>query len=92
MKTNEFVSELRRAPNNQLIFADLDGHTVRRGYHLTELKAVSFRTVDCGGQTNQWEETIAQLWVPPDPDPNYMTAAKFLKIFDRFIRPALKPQ
>jgi hypothetical protein len=66
-----------------LIFVDLDGHTVHRGYHLTELKAVSSHTVDCGGQMNQWQETIAQLWVPSDPDRNYMTVGKFLKIFDK---------
>jgi hypothetical protein len=83
MKTSEFISELRRAPSNQLIFADLDGHAVHRGYHLTELKATSFQTVDCGGQTNQWQETIAQLWVPSDPDRDYMTAGKFLKIVDK---------
>ena len=83
MKTGEFISELHRAPINLLIFVDLDGHAVHRGYHLTELKAVSLHTVDCGGQTNQWQETIAQLWVPSDPDPVYMTVGKFLKIFDK---------
>jgi len=83
MKTGKFISELRRAPSNQLIFVDLHGHTVHRGYHLTELKAASLQTVDCGGQMNQWQETIAQLWVPSDPDPDYLTTGKFLKIFDK---------
>ena len=83
MKMNEFISTLRAAPNNQLIFVDLDGHTVRSGYHLTELKAASFETVDCGGQTNRWQETIVQLWVPSHADDEYMTAAKFLKIFEK---------
>jgi hypothetical protein len=83
MKTNEFVSTLRTAPNNQLIFVDLDGHTVHSGYHLTELKAASFDTVDCGGQTNRWQETIVQLWVPSHAANEYMTAAKFLKIFEK---------
>jgi len=83
MKTNEFVSELRRAPENQLVFVDEHGHAVHAGYHLTELKAASLETVDCGGQTNQWQETIVQLWVPANPDSDYMTAGKFLKIFDR---------
>ncbi len=83
MKTNEFIAELRGAPTYQLIFVDLDGHTVHGGYHLTELKAASLQTVDCGGQTNRWNETIAQLWVPSHPDPDYMTAGKFLKIFDK---------
>jgi hypothetical protein len=83
MKTNEFISTLRAAPSNRLIFADLGGHAVPRDYHLTELKAASFETVDCGGQTNRWLETIVQLWVPSHADNDYMTARKFLKIFDK---------
>jgi hypothetical protein len=83
MKTSEFISRLRTSPNNQLIFADRDGHTVHTGYHLTELKAASFETVDCGGQTNRWQEMIVQLWVPSHADGEYMTAAKFLKIFEK---------
>lgn len=83
MKTNEFISTLRAAPSNQLIFAGLDGHAVPSGYHLTELKAASFETVDCGGQTNRWQETILQLWVPSHADGEYMTTAKFLNIFDK---------
>ncbi len=83
MKTNEFISGLRARPNNQLIFVDLEGHTVHSGYHLTELKAASFETVDCGGQTNRWQETIVQLWVPSHATNEYMTAAKFLKIFEK---------
>jgi hypothetical protein len=83
MKTNEFISSLRATPNNQLIFVDLDGRTVHSGYHLTELKAASFETVDCGGQTNRWQETIVQLWVPSHAANEYMTAAKFLKIFEK---------
>src|SRR5437773_12356485 len=83
MRTNEFISAFRAAPNNQLIFADPDGHAVHGGYHLTELKTESFETVDCGGRVNRWPETIVQLWVPADAGDEYMTAAKFLKIFDK---------
>jgi hypothetical protein len=83
MKTSEFISILRAAPNNQLVFLDFKGHAVHCGYHLTELKVASFETVDCGGQTNRWHETIVQLWVPPDPANDCMTAAKFLKIFNQ---------
>jgi hypothetical protein len=83
MKTNEFISALRTAPENQLIFVDLAGRAVHSGYHLTELKAASFETVDCGGQTNRWQETIVQLWVPADAEDEYMSAGKFLKIFDQ---------
>jgi len=83
MKTNEFVFELRRAPENQLVFVDEHGHAVHTGYHLTELKVASLETVDCGEQTNQWQETIVQLWVPANADNDYMTAGKFLKIFNK---------
>ena len=83
MKTNEFISALRAATNNQLIFVDLDGQAVHSGYHLTELKAALFETVDCGGQSNRWQQTIVQLWVPPAPDGDYMKVVKFLKIFDK---------
>jgi hypothetical protein len=83
MITSEFISALRAARDNQLIFVSRDGDTVHSGYHLTELKAASFETVDCAGQTNRWQETIVQLWVPANPDDDYMTAAKFLKIFDK---------
>jgi hypothetical protein len=83
MKTNEFIAALRRAPSNQLMFVDLAGHAVHSGYHLTEIKAALFETVDCGGQINQWRETILQLWVPQDADDQSMTAKKFLKIFDK---------
>ena len=83
MKTSEFISELRAAPQNQLLFVSAAGQAVHAGYHLTELKAASFDTVDCGGQVNQWQETIVQLWVPENADDDYMTTAKFLKIFDQ---------
>jgi len=83
MKTNDFIATLREAPENRLLFVNRDGDAVHAGYHLTELKAASLQTVDCGGQLNNWKETIVQLWVPPDPAGDYMTAAKFLQIFDK---------
>jgi hypothetical protein len=83
MTTQEFIESLRKAPDNRLIFEDQAGNTVRAGYHLTEIKAAHFDTVDCGGQTNRWNETIVQLWVPAEADDEYMTAGKFLRIFDK---------
>ena len=85
MTTQEFIAALRQTPDNQLIFENETGDRVRAGYHLTEIKAAHFDTVDCGGQRNQWHETIIQLWVPAnaDDDDEYMTAGKFLRIFDK---------
>ena len=87
MTTHDFISRLREAQAKQLVFTDFDGATIHGGYHLTELKAASFDTVDCGGQKNQWNETIVQLWVPEDEENGeVMTAAKFLSIYDKVAR------
>lgn len=87
MRTQDFISRLRKAPAKALVFTNSDGATIHGGYHLTELKAASFDTVDCGAQKNQWNETIAQLWVPEDEENGeFMTAAKFLSIYDKVGR------
>jgi hypothetical protein len=85
MTTQEFTAALRKTPDDQLIFENEAGDSVHAGYHLTEIKAAHFDTVDCGGQTNRWNETIIQLWVPAGAgdDDGYMTAGKFLRIFDK---------
>ena len=83
MKTNQFIAALRQAPKNRLIFVNRDGAMIHAGYHLTEIMAAHFDSVDCGGQTNRWNETVLQLWVPAEADDDYMTAGKFLSIFDR---------
>ena len=87
MTTHDFISRLRSAPAKQLVFTNSDSATIHGGYHLTELKAASFDTVDCGAQKNQWNETIVQLWVPEDEENGeFMTAAKFLSIYDKVAR------
>jgi hypothetical protein len=84
MTTDDFISRLREAPAKQLVFTNSEGATIHGGYHLTELKAASFDTVDCGAQKNQWNETIVQLWVPEEADNGeFMTAAKFLSIYGK---------
>src|SRR5256885_13440097 len=83
MKTNEFIEIVRQSPKKVLLFANADGDVVHRGYHLTEIKAVKYDTVDCGGQKNRWNETILQLWVPENADDDYMLANKFVSIYDK---------
>ncbi|SRR6266404_9467900 len=83
MKTKDFIAALRQSPDKQLLFANTDGQVVHRGYHLTEIKTVAYNTVDCGGQKNQWNETILQLWVPENADDDYMPAGKFVRIYDK---------
>jgi hypothetical protein len=81
--TKEFFDAVRSARDRTLVFINADGVAVHAGYHLTEIKAVTYDTVDCGGQRNTWGETILQLWVPRDADDEYMKAGKFVRIFDK---------
>jgi hypothetical protein len=85
--THDFISRLRGARTKQLVFTNSEGATIHGGYHLTELKMASFDTVDCGAQKNHWNETIVQLWVPEEAENGeFMTAAKFLSIYDKVAR------
>ena len=86
MKTRKFIEALRNSADKELIFANADGRNIHAGYHLTEIKAASFETVDCGGKTNRWNETILQLWVPEDAEDSYMKSDKFLRIYDKVRR------
>ena len=63
---------------------------MKAGYHLTEVKNVSFDSTDCGGQTDSWSETHMQLWEDPSPrsksaaeKSEYLTTDKILSILDR---------
>lgn len=58
-----------------------DGTRVRSGYHVTEVKAGSFVTVDCGGNPDAWNETVLQVEdLPETRDGRSMTVGKFRSI------------
>ena len=78
MTTQDFIAQLRRAPDKLLLFVNAGGDTIHAGYHLTEIKAAKFDTVDCGGEKNRWSETVMQLWVSADEiSEQFMTAGSF---------------
>jgi Family of unknown function (DUF6428) len=84
MNTQEFITGLRPFADQPLIFEHLQGTRVPAGYHVTEVKAVQYQTMDCGGEPNAWAETIVQLWNPEaGEEDRVMTVEKFLKIYDR---------
>src|SRR5438094_7260454 len=84
MTTKEFLAQLSRMSDKPLIFVNVEGDTIQAGYHLTEIKAAKFDTVDCGGEKNRWSETIMQLWVPAiETSEQFMTAGKFLSIYEK---------
>jgi hypothetical protein len=83
--TRVFLDILHAArPDQQLVFQLNEAPLVAAGYHVTELKAVTYNTMDCGGVADAWEETVIQLWNPGDePEREYMTVRKFLAIYER---------
>jgi hypothetical protein len=56
------------------------GQEIRRGYHVTEVKAGQFAALDCGANPEAWSEIFVQLWDVIDGDRTHMTAGKFAAI------------
>jgi|TARA_R110002110_G_scaffold239011_33_gene454876 hypothetical protein len=84
MKTQEFLQILESNTNTSLLFEYTSGQLVGANYHITEVKHVSVDSVDCGGQTDAWNETIIQLWESPSElgKTEYMTSHKALEILN----------
>ena len=62
-----------------------DGRLVQPGYHVTEVKAGSFATLDCGGNPDAWQETILQVEDLPTSaeTPEHMAVGKLLAILEK---------
>jgi hypothetical protein len=81
MRANAFIAQLQPHADKRLVF-EQDGRRIQPGYHVTEIKAASFRSLDCGARPQQWEETIVQLWdVADKPEHGHMPVRKFLGIW-----------
>lgn len=72
------LAGLAARPASRLTFR-YDGRTIRRGYHVTEVKAGQFAALDCGANPEAWTEIFIQLW-DVDDAPDQMTAGKFTGI------------
>jgi hypothetical protein len=67
-----------------LVLAYDDGQRLRSGYHVTEVKAGSFVTLDCGGNPDAWQETVLQVEdIPLTEGDMSMTVAKFRTILEK---------
>lgn len=54
---------------------------IQAGYHVTEVKAGSFVTLDCGGQPDTWQETVLQVEdIPAKEGQTFLTVGKFRRI------------
>ncbi len=84
MKTQEFLNTLALHQDRPLVFEYASGQQVAPGYHVTEVMNVCYESMDCGGQSNFWRETVVQLMGPgPRDTPEFMTVQKFLSIYNR---------
>ncbi len=81
MDTQTFLDKLQTYNKSRALVFDLGERTIAPGYHVTEVKAVTVRSMDCGGRANAWNETVVQLWAPDSSREGYMTVGKFLDIY-----------
>lgn len=65
MKTSEFLNLFAEHQDKSLLFEYAPGMLVGANYHITEVKHVKIDSVDCGTGTDNWNETIIQLWESP---------------------------
>ena len=79
--TLEFIELLKQHDDKALVF-EHKGRRIQPGYHVTEIKSASFRSLDCGARPQQWHETIVQLWdVQDEPERGHMPLRKFISIW-----------
>lgn len=77
----DLLEALGRHPSSRLTFR-YGGRPLRKGYHVTEVKAGNFAGLDCGANPEAWTEIFVQLW-DVDDAPDQMTAGKFAAIIGK---------
>ena len=75
----EMLDELSRHPAKPLVFS-YAGRSVKPGYHVTEVKAGQFASLDCGANPESWSEIFVQLLDVNDGGRTHMPAGKFAAI------------
>jgi hypothetical protein len=91
MKTKELLSVLEKNQGKALLFEYAPNLLVGANYHITEVKHMKIDSVDCGGRTDAWNETIIQLWESPKElgKRDFMKVEKAMEILN--LVGAIKP-
>ena len=76
----ETLLETLAAHKDKGLVFHYDGRDVLPSYHVTEVKTGSFRGLDCGANTESWNETFIQLWDMHEANREHMPVWKFLAI------------
>ncbi len=77
MKTQELFKVLEQNKDKSLLFEYAPNKLVGANYHITEVKHLKIDSVDCGAQTDAWNETIIQLW----ESPNELDKTEFISVY-----------
>lgn len=85
MKTRDLLNILEQHQDKSLLFEYAPQLFVGANYHITEVKHVKIDSIDCGSQSDSWNETIIQLWESPSEvgKTDYMSAYKALAILKK---------
>lgn len=85
MKTQELLNVLKAYSDKSLLFEYAPSQYVKANYHITEVKHITIDSVDCGANTDSWNETIIQLWESPKEigKTDFMSAYKALSILKK---------
>ena len=79
LSIGELLARLSGQKEKPLVFF-YDGHPVKPGYHVTEVKAGRFAALDCGANPESWTEIFVQLWDVDEDGRTHMPSAKFSAI------------
>ncbi|MEZ4793139.1 MAG: DUF6428 family protein [Gelidibacter sp.] len=85
MKTEQLLTLLAEHQDKSLLFEYVPNQLVSANYHITEVKHITVDSIDCGAQTDFWNETIIQLWESPLEllKTEYMSVYKALAILKK---------
>lgn len=83
MNTDEFFARL--AEEDLPLLFTIEGEDVPSNYHVSELKAASYASLDCGARAHRWQENTLHIFIPQrdGDDDRQMTTHKLTEIFTR---------
>lgn len=85
MNLEKFITFLNNNQNKELLFEYAPQIYAGTNYHITELKTINIKSVDCGGKSHNWTETVMQLWENPNEIGKaiYLDTTKALQIIGK---------
>jgi len=83
MNVKTFINTLKNNPNKAIQYELKDKFIIEPYIHMTEIKNLDIESIDCGGNKNEWHETIMQLWTGVSSDDGHrLDSSKLDKIIE----------